>query len=410
MSERLQNIAGLLAAAYITWLLLFQQAAPPPPSRPTTLDLKAFGVAGLHRWLDAGQVPVQSWQQPWFDLADSTLPPEGNLLLTTLPHDVHAADGEVDALLEWVRQGNTLIISAALNDTPAWIMTYGNEMLDEIETLTGIPVTEVEQEAHAGNTAAVQLSGATLYLDPVAGHPLMTGVNELVFFTDTRTEFWLPTLSEETPLLMQAATERSTRAPGIWEITKGKGHIIVLASSSLLSNKALQTEGNAQLIRNLVGLRLQEKGVWLFDDYRLGIGAFDDPSRFYRDERLWHSIGFLVAGWLIYLLTTGGRLTPPRPTDPRPRLGDHIRAMGGLLARKLDKVAAGRQMLATWTMEQRTADHDTTDPWSRLDAQPSFDKDLLAALKRDASLLAAGKPVPLRELHNRLRKARQSTR
>lgn len=410
MSERLQNIAGLLAAVYITWLLLFQQSAPPPPSRPTTLDLRAFGVAALHRWLDAGQVPVQSWQLPWFDLADSTLAPEGNLLLTTLPHDVHAADGEVDALLEWVRQGNTLIINAALNDTPSWIMAYGSEMLDEIETLTGVPVTEVEQEEHAGNTPAVQLSGATLYLDPVVGHPLMRGVNELVFFTDTSTEFWLPTLSEETPLLMQAATERSTNVPGIWEIPRGKGHIIVMASSSLFSNKALQNDGNAQLIRNLVDLRLQGSGEWLFDDYRLGIGAFDDPSRFYRDERLWQSIGFLVAGWLIYLLTTGGRLTKPRPADSRPRLGDHIRAMGGLLARKLDTVTVGRQMLATWTKEQRAAGNDSTDPWSRLDTQPTFDKDLLAALKRDASLLAAGKPVPLRELHNRLRKARQSTR
>ena len=410
MSERLQNIAGLLAAVYITWLLLFQQSDPPPPSRPTTLDLQDFGVAALHRWLDAGQVPVRSWQLPWFDLADSTLASEGNLLLTTLPHDVHAAAGEVDALLEWVRQGNTLIINAALNDTPSWIMAYGSEMLDEIETLTGVPVTEVEQEEHAGNSPAVRLSGTTLYLDPVLGHPLMTGVNELVFFTDTSTEFWSPTLSEETPLLMQAATERSTNVPGIWEIPRGKGHIIVMASSSLFSNKALQNDGNAQLIRNLVDLRLQGSGEWLFDDYRLGIGAFDDPSRFYSDERLWHSIGFLVAGWLIYLLTTGGRLTKPRPADSRPKLGDHIRAMGGLLARKLDKVTVGRQMLATWTKEQHAADNDPTDPWSRLDAQPTFDKDLLAALKRDASLLKAGKSVPLQELHNRLRKARQSTR
>jgi Domain of unknown function (DUF4350) len=406
----MQNIAGLMAAVYITWLLLFEQSAPLPPSRPTTLDLKDFGVAALHRWLDAGQIPVQSWQLPWFDLADSALPPEGNLLLTTLPHDVHAADGEVDALLEWVRQGNTLILNAALNDTPTWIMAYGNEMLGEIETLTGVSVSEVEQEEHAGNTPTVQIAGATLYLDPVDGHPLMAGVHELVFFTDTRTEFWLPSLSGETPLLMQAATERSTRAPGIWEMPRGKGHIIVMASSSLFSNKALQNDGNVQLIRNLVGLRLRGKGVWLFDDYRLGIGAFDDPSRFYRDERLWHSVGFLLAGWFIYLLTTGGRLTKPRPADSRPRLGDHIKAMGGLLARKLDQVTVGRQMLAIWAKEQRAADNEATDPWSRLDAQPTFDKDLLAALKRDASLLAAGKPVPLRELHNRLRKARQSSR
>ena len=418
----MQNIAGLLAAMYITWLLLFQQSAPPPPSRPTTLDLKDFGVAALHRWLDAAEVPTKSWQQSWFDLDDGTLPPDGNLLLTTLPHDVHAANGEVDALLEWVRQGNTLIINAALNDTPSWILSHNNEMLEEFETLTGVPVSEVEQEEHAGNTPETLASGATLVLDPVAGHPLMTGVDELVFFTDTSTEFWLPDLSDKTPLLLQAATERSTRAPGIWEITRGKGHIIVLASSSLFSNQALQNEGNAQLVRNLVGLRLQgqgqgrgqeqeqEQGVWLFDDYRLGIGAYVDPSRFYRDERLWHSIGFLLAGWLIYLLTTDGRLTKPRPADSRPRLGDHIRAMGGLLARKLDKVTFGRQMLAAWEKEQRAANSDAIDPWSRLESHPTFDQGLLAALKRDASVLAAGKPVALRELHNNLRKARQSFR
>lgn len=177
MSERMQSIVGLLVAVYVTWLLLFQQSAPPPPSRPTTLDLKDFGVAALHRWLDGAKVPVQSWQQPWFELADTTLPMQGNLLMTTLPHDVHAADGEVEALLEWVRQGNTLIVNAALNDTPTWIISYGNEMLEEIETLTGVRVTEVEQEEHAGNAPAVQTAGAALYLDPVAGHPLMAEVN-----------------------------------------------------------------------------------------------------------------------------------------------------------------------------------------------------------------------------------------
>ncbi len=406
----MQNIAGLLAAVYVTWLLLFQQTSAPPPSRPTTLDLKDFGVAALHRWLDAAEVPVRSWQQSWFELTDSALPPQGNLLLTTLPHDVHATEGEVAALLDWVRQGNTLIISAALNDTPAWILSYGNEMIEELEALTEVPVTEVEQEAHAGNTPTVHLSGATLYLDPIVGHPLMTGVHELVFYTDAGTEFWLPEVADSTSLLTQAASERSTKTPGIWEITRGKGQIIVLASSSLFSNKALQAEGNAQLIRNLVALRLQGEGAWLIDDYRLGIGAFDDPSRFFRDERLWHSVGFLLTGWFIYLLTTGNRLSPPLPVDGRPRLGDHIRAMGGLLARKLDKVTFGRQMLAVWEKEQRGSADESIELWSRLDTQPTFDKDLLAALKRDAGLLAAGKAVSLRELHNNLRKARLASR
>jgi len=425
MSERMQNIAGLMAAVYVTWLLLFQQSSAPLPSRPTTLDLKESGVAALHRWLDAAQVPVQSWRQPWHDLAHSALPPEGNLLMTTLPHDVHATDGEINALLKWVRQGNTLVINAALNDTPTWILSYGAGILEEIEALTDVSITEVEQEEHAGNATAVHVSGATLYLDPVAGHPLMSGVGELVFYTDAGTEFWLPTVAEGTSLLTQAAIERSTRAPGIWEITRGKGQIIVMASSSLFSNRAMQAEGNAQLARNLVGLRLQEKGVWLTDDYRFGIGAVEDPSRFFRDKRLWHSLGFLLAGWVIYLLTSGNRLTPPPPADSRPRLGDHIRAMGGLLARKLDKVTFGRQMLAVWVRErrvkeqqvkeqqmgeQRDSSNNAIDTQSLLDSLTTLDKDLLAALKRDASRLDAGKAVPLQELHNNLRQARQASR
>ncbi len=429
MNERIQNLAGLLAALYVTWLLLFQQSSAPPPSHPTTPDQGESGVAALYRWLDTASVPVQSWRQPWHDLANSTLPPTGNLLMTTLPHDVHVVEGELNALLTWVRQGNTLVINAALNDTPTWILSHGDQILKEMEAMTEVSLTEVEQEEHAGNSAEVQLSGASLFLDPIVGHPLMNGVQELVFYTDAATGFWLPSAAGGATLLMQAATERSTGVPGIWEITRGNGQIIVMASSSLFSNRAMQAEGNAQLVRNLIELRLQDRGVWLIDDYRFGMGAAQDPSRFYRDPRLWHSLGFLLVGWIIYLLTSGSRLAQPLPPDLRPRLGDHIRAMGGLLARKLDKVTFGRQMFALrlnrrgagrqgdkepgargiQVQEQQDSSIDPVDSWSGLDTLTTLDKDLLAALKRDAGQLAAGKAVPLQALHNNLLQARQAS-
>ena len=53
--------------------------------------------------------------------AASPLAASGNILLTTMPHSFGLRQNEIAALRGWIRRGNTLLVAAALNDSPEWL-------------------------------------------------------------------------------------------------------------------------------------------------------------------------------------------------------------------------------------------------------------------------------------------------
>ena len=59
-------------------------------------------------------------------------------LLVTLPQWVRVRTAELEKLEGWVERGNTLLIMAAINDTPLWSLDSDPLLNEKIEQLTGL--------------------------------------------------------------------------------------------------------------------------------------------------------------------------------------------------------------------------------------------------------------------------------
>jgi len=123
MKDILITALGCLLAVCLVVLLLI----PPSnkdldrPSLPTSADPGPYGLLGLTRWLGEAGVTTASLRRRYDQLFSPSLwPATGNLLVLSLPQRYPARDRERKDLVDWVEQGNSLLILAAANDAPQW--------------------------------------------------------------------------------------------------------------------------------------------------------------------------------------------------------------------------------------------------------------------------------------------------
>ncbi len=123
MKDRLITAIGGIAAIAAIWLIFANRGAQPDFTRPLSEEPGRNGYLALADWLRAEGVAVASWRLRFDALLDedSRLAPAGNILLTTMPHTYALRQTEIAALNRWVRRGNTLLVMAALNDSPEWL-------------------------------------------------------------------------------------------------------------------------------------------------------------------------------------------------------------------------------------------------------------------------------------------------
>jgi hypothetical protein len=417
LNDRLITVAGLILAFWLAFTLMMPGQRRETVSVPTTEDRGEDGYAALYRWLDASGIPAISWRRTWTDLANSDdIAPAGNILFTTLAH-LRAPDAEaIDAIRDWVDTGNTLIVAATLNDTPTWSLARSSDPLPGIESTSGVSVATVADEDGKAFEDDGDPQGALLIIDPVAGHPLMRGIASLQHVTVAPTQFWSPVTEDTDFVLMRAATDRRTGATAIWERLLGNGSIIVIGSSTLLSNRMLGVGDNSKLVSNLLAYRLGQDGSWLFDDRHQGLVDAYDAESFLTDSRFGYSLLFLLAGWFIYMLGSTNRLVPPREQPAVPHQIDFVRATGGLMARKLKAADVADQLLAQWAHELRANEPGVParDPaharlWTRLKATPTLETSRLEALQLAYDRIRTGKEKSLVRFYNLLHHARKST-
>jgi len=412
MNDRLITAAGLIIALWLAFSLMMPAQNREALSVPTTEDKGADGYAALYRWLDASGVPVTSWRKSWTELADSAdFAPSGNILFTTVAHLRIPDDEAIDAIRDWVEVGNTLLIAATLNDTPLWSMARSGDPLSAIESITGIGVEAAVDSDGEPMEEAGHAQGALLDIDPVATHPLMTEIGSLQHVTVESTQFWSPVMKDTGLVLMKAATDRRTGAAVIWERSFGSGSIIVIGSSTLLSNRMLGVADNAKVVSNLIAYRLSHEGIWLFDDRHQGLDDAYDAESFLSDGRFGYSLLFLFAGWFIYMLGSSNRLVPPREQPAVPHQIDFVRAIGGLMARKLNPADVADQLLEQWANELNLPGGDPSHGplWSRLKATPTLESHRLDALQLAYYRIRMGKEKSLVRFFNLLHHARKST-
>jgi hypothetical protein len=362
MRERAITLLLAVAAFAAFYALWFRPASSLDPeadtARPTTAERRGNGYAGLYEWLQRSGINVRSFRERYTALQSIDLPARGNLLVLSLPGVEVFRGDEFAALDRWVRAGNTLLINAGLLDQPGWAAGRTTGAVGEIESLISIefetraarelrlddtPLAQRVREADAREAAKDADEELTevpvpreyvvppsIPLTPTGPHVLLTGVGKLSVVTDYEPEAWSLRMPYDSFVLTLARTADGEGA--LFEQRLGRGRILLSASGSMFTNRALGNDDNARLFANIVRASVAPEGAVLFDDLRQGLSASYDPARFYKDPRLFKTLFITLALWLIWVLGST-RLRAPAIVAHDPSEAELVRHAGGLIAR-----------------------------------------------------------------------------
>jgi hypothetical protein len=288
--------AGALAAFYA---LFFPkpQSQPVIASRPLSTDKDSAGYWALWRWLGEENIPRISMRQQYGHLSGLLGRPTGNLLLVTMPQRVRADEDEIKALERWVRQGNTVLIVAALEDEPAWaVATLDPLMSDRLQRMTGLRFTTrtaVKSTLHA-------LAAGTIDVHPLGNFPLLANIRHIATSTYLSRAWHVSTVDERLPLEVAARSDNGD--PVMWLEREGAGQIILCTVASPFSNAGVLHADNAPLLANIIAWSRGPGGTVVFDDAHQGLTAYYDAKAFFGDPRLHASLGWIVLLWLAFVL------------------------------------------------------------------------------------------------------------
>jgi len=377
--------------------------------RPITTERRGDGYNAAFTWLVAENVRAISLRDRFDKLADIRgLPASGNLLIVTLPATESFSTQEFQPLGRWIRAGNTLLVVAALSDTPDWSFRSAGAVPGDLNVLTGLEFETVEsREQRLGKRQTPQpvtrdprLLAAPEHatLVPNRPHAYFTNVSEVIALSDYSPQAWTVKVPYQ-GFVLALARQRETGEGALWMRPLGGGRIVVSGLGSIFTNRALGLGDNAQLLANIIAANVQ--GAVLFDDVHQGLGSTYDPERFYTDRRLYVTAGILIALWLVWVLgSTRLRLTTVRSAIPRE--AELVRAAGSFLARVLPGHAAARRLLEHFfqRVNRHAQRRESGPPWELLERQPRVAAADLEQLKVWYAEACAAKRVPLGRLYN----------
>ena len=409
MNERLTTAGGVLVALLLVVGLFVQQPPESPISFPASAESGPNGYLGLVRWLEGAGVAVASSRLRFDQLPEiSAL---GSVLVTTAPHQRRIRSDEFDRLREWVESGNTLLVLAALDDTPDWSMVADTStFITDLEQLTGTRFEAATVEAEeplmlgeVGETTVVH------FLPSPIEHPLIRNIKEIAVWSDSAASVWRPSIESPSPG-REFLIEPASSLAAAWTRPQGGGYIITIAAGSIFNNRALGEADNRILLANLIRWHLRGDGKVIFDDLHQGLSELYDPEAFFSDSRVGISVLFILAFWFVYMIGTQNRMIPVQHPRQVPRQGNFVRAMGGFLARKLQVNSAAKLMFDRWfdALKSRGFLQESESPWSYLQASPLVNPQNLARLQRIYQQVEAGEKVDLEQLHNHIHRIREA--
>lgn len=299
MRERLLVLAlaaGALALFYILFLP-HPQNDPDLGGLPISTETRPEGYQALWRWLKQQQIPAISLRQRYDQLPSLLRQPTGNVLIVTMPHRIPANGPELDDLADWVEQGNTLLVMAALQDTPMWALSADPLFEDHLKRLTGLSFKPPQ-----GSPAGLDAILATRFtIQPNSAHPLTIGVRQLVALSalPIRHAELVPG-AEVIPL--ELAKRPDSGETALWLTQRDAGQVIISGASGLFSNGTVQQADNAQLLSNILSWSLAPGGAVIFDDAHQGLSDIYDARKFFADPRLHHTLAWIVLLWLVFVL------------------------------------------------------------------------------------------------------------
>ena len=426
MRERLTTLACALGALLLigTLLLRGDSLAVRRASPPTTLERSDNGLLGATTWLQSEGVRTLALRERFGALLQQArLPRSGNLFIVSLPVVTGFTSAEALAIDRWVREGNTLLVLAALRDRPGWAQ-YPFVMNNDLLLLTDLsfaPTAEQHGERSPAQRPAAaapadrrerltrlatELESPELgTLVPNRAHPFFSGVTRAEALSDYAPLGNSVTIPRD-GFVLSLAHEKSSAEDAFWVRPLGEGTIIVSGFSSLFSNRALGRADNARLLANLVGASVAADGVVVFDDEHQGLSDSYDPRRFYRDRRLYGTLAVIAVVWLSWVLGATQLHTPLARTGA-PREAELVRTTGLYLARVLRPAAAARRLLEQFLQRVATAtgagDAEPARLWEWLENHPRLPRGNVQQLREWYVAAGANRDVPLIRLHNLVR-------
>jgi hypothetical protein len=195
-----------------------------------------------------------------------------------------------------------------------------------------------------------------------------------------------------------------TSDPVLWIKSSGRGAVIVSAYASLFSNAVIGKLDNARLLSNIVAWSVRPGGRVIFDDAHQGVIDEYDAAKFIADPRLHHTLLWLVALWLAWVLASQPlRAAPPHAAglDERAMLRVTARFFAGVLR----PLASAQWLLDEFFDRLRRRHglvHSAAPPWEWLEAHAGVDRGLLDELRELYTRTQAGERVSLVRLQRNL--------
>jgi hypothetical protein len=304
MKERLQT-AGFAIAALLCFYVLFVPQSPPAAeqSKPLSTEPGTDGYQVAWRWLSQERIPVASLRERYDRITDVALSPAafGNVLIMTLPAELPFHAAEWEALDRWTAAGNTVLVLAAMDDTPRWAL--GRDPRPALQRVSGLrfETDGTKRDQTTAQQLRDWLQPRPIPFGPQGDHPLLRGVASLYAVSELPAENWLAHPMDLT-VALGIAQRSDLHQSVLWLKPMGQGQIIVCAFATPFSNRAIAQADNARLLSNIIAWTRAPAGRVIFDDAHQGLVSFYDPAHFFADPRLHRTLLWILLLWLVFVL------------------------------------------------------------------------------------------------------------
>jgi hypothetical protein len=404
MKERALVLALAAGALALFYILFFPKPQPglDDTGMPLSTESRPEGYLAAARWLERQHIPTASFRYRYDRLPNTT----GNLLLVSMPQRVPARTAEIAALETWVERGNTLLIMAALVDTPPWILTPDSLMDERLEHLTGLR----RAASSAANIDLKSLMIDRLDIQPRGAHALVAGVEHVTAVSKYPLRRAALRAADGTlPLELAARVDGGDST--LWLVRRGAGQIVLSSVASPFSNGAVALGDNARLLANIVSWGRESGGTVIFDDAHQGATAYYDGRAFFADPRLHRTLGWIVLLWLAFVLGSLPLRATQRKWQPIDETA-YVEASARYFAAVVPPNAAAQRLIDNFLRGLRPAAAPAADSetalWEPFDSDPRLSQAQRRALHTLYEKARAGKRIDLAGLHNLLAQLRRT--
>lgn len=422
MKERLITLALAAGALALFYALFLPKPLPADlaPALPTSVETGDGGYQAAWRWLQQSRIPVVSFRDHYDRLSKFTENPVGNVLIVNLPLKETARDEELASLHSWIDNGNTLLIMAALDDTPRWALVADTGFERFLEDVAGIKVAVVKAgktdkspgavigAESLGHAVARLLQPEKSLLVPNGTHPLLSGVGSVAAVSEFPASHWTAETIDNSAMLSiglrkPAAADASTE-PALWLKRVGQGQVILSAYATPFTNQLIGENDSARLLSNIIGWSRVAVGRVLFDDAHQGLVSYYDARAFYADPRLHRTLLWILLLWLVFVL--GWQRLRAQPDGWHPvDVTTFIRVTGEFIAGSVTGALASQRLIQNFfnAIRRRRLMSENGEPvWDWLGAQAGVSATDVQQLQDLHGKVNSNRKIDLVDLQNLL--------